>query len=126
MIVEIETPSGVYKILKPKGRIGARWIALLMGFDLPVDEQSWQHLTATQRVEVSKALAILFETFTTEILPKIFKDGPHKPEDIPPEDMAIILATLMQDAAKVKDLKFPGIDTRDIRNLSTTQPEETE
>ena len=123
MELVVEAPYGTYKVRKPVGRWGAKWLAILMEVgDLPTSEDL-RELTASERRMLMKSLSEAFEDFVVEILPHIWIDGPYKPDVIPPEDALAIFLKLAQE---MKPPTFPGEVPGVNRNTGIDDTSETE
>lgn len=80
--MKIETPSGIYEIRRPVGRIGAQQIAIITAYAPQDSEDSLQ-----------TGMGDMFLKWSIEILPKILVNGPFVYEEMPGEDqMAIFIA----------------------------------
>ena len=85
----MNTPSGVYKVRTPVGRIGAKHMSIMM--QMPVVE-SESELTLK-----NEDIAKVFELWATQVLPHIIVDGPYKYDEMPGEDQFIIFVRMSQN-----------------------------
>lgn len=86
MIMEINTPSGVYKIRKPTGRFGAKHMSLLM----QIEPEKLDETVTVPTSEVAK----VFEQWAVQVLPHLIVDGPYKYDEMPGEDQFVIFMKL--------------------------------
>lgn len=123
MTIEIRTANGTYRVRKPVGRWGVRFLAYL--FELSelggVTEPS--ELTREERREFGQTFTEVLERFTVDVLPHIYVSGPYKPDEMPPEDILTIFVELAQ---KIQVPSFPTQVPREHRSTGTDHPATTE
>ena len=101
LVVKVTTPNGEYELWKPKGRVGAKHMAMLLKFSRiakDLEETNMDFLDDERVVE-------LYEEWCEKVLPHIIIKSPFKYEDIPFDDMFMIFLEMITagDLDKVED-----------------------
>jgi len=101
-VIEVETASGVYKVKKPVGRIGAVHMSIMMKVNMPKGEpEDWGEQQVQAYLESTSKV---FLEWAEKVLPHIYVDGPFKPEEMPGEDQFVIFLSLAQEVQMPQSL----------------------
>jgi len=107
--MKVQTPSGVYEVKRPVGRIGARHMALMTKLSAASGITDVENLDPDAAREVTGALANVFEEWSTSVLKHILVSGPHGYDDMPGEDQYAVFLALMSEF-EVKDDFFRVVE----------------
>jgi len=103
--MKIKTPSGVYEVKRPVGRIGARHMALVTKLISQSGVTPGEEVDAAALSELTAGMSNIFEEWSTGVLKHILVSGPHGYDDMPGEDQYAVFLALMSEF-EVKDEEF--------------------
>jgi len=105
-IYEVKTASGVYKIAKPKERIGAKHLAVFLKLSKIAKEYSVAGMSPEDVVADDRFME-LYERWVAEVLPHIVVETPDgiKPSEIPYDDAWLIFNKMLDT------ISFPDVES---------------
>jgi hypothetical protein len=102
--MKIKTGNGIYEVMKPIGRIGAKHFAILTSYIPKVDTMEDGNMDSVMQ----EKMGVAFLKWAEEVLPHIIINTPFgkKYDDIPGQDQFAIFLAIVEDMGKTSDGEF--------------------
>jgi len=100
LTVKVTTSNGEYELWKPKGRVGAKHMALLLRFARVAEDAKNTGMSLFDDDRVAE----LYEEWCEKVLPHIILKSPFKYDDIPFDDMFKIFIEMIMANDLEEDL----------------------